>query len=99
MMTGRRGWLSFVVPYLLCAGAGLLISVLPHLIWFRAMRAPIWIADYDDMYYLSLGGQAYNDHPARLSDPAAEGTGFIPHRWLVFVPGILAAKSLGWGPL
>lgn len=81
------------------AAAGLALSVLPHLLWWHGTGRPVWVADHDDLYYLAVGGHAYLDHPWSVSDPVPTGGGFLPHRPLVFLPGVLAARLLGWGPL
>jgi hypothetical protein len=84
---------------LLCASAGLALAILPHLLWWRSLGEPVWIADNDDMYYLALGGKAYLGHPGRLVDPVPLREGPVPHRRLLFVPGVIMARALGSGPL
>ncbi|MGH2031959.1 hypothetical protein, partial [Acinetobacter baumannii] len=76
--------------------------VLPHLLWWPRLGAPVWIADWDDLgYYLAVGSQAYHDHPARLADPShiAGPRDINIYPRLLLVPGIVGARVLGLGPL
>lgn len=84
---------------LLCAFLGGLISALPNLISAIQYGSPMWIADNDEVLYACLTTQSYLHHLWRLSDPALPaGQGHVSYPWLVFAPGILAAKILGTGP-
>jgi hypothetical protein len=73
---------------------GCLISVLPLLVW-----GGVWIADNDELLYLSYAGQAYVDHPAHLEDSATLTPQPTFYPWLQMVPGILVAKLLALGPM
>jgi hypothetical protein len=85
---------------LLCIVCGVLISTLPHLVWWARTGSPVWIADNDELVYLSTASQAYFNHPTRLGDPllAGGGTG-VMFPWLQFAPGVLSAKLLHIGPM
>lgn len=82
-------------PLGICVFVGLALSCLPYLLWWPYLGEPLWLADSDELYYLSLASQAYHDHPLRLGSE----TGGAIHPWLQLGPGILAAKALGLGPL
>src|SRR5229473_5658738 len=88
-----------MLAMLICIVVGLLVSLLPHLVRWARTGSPVWIADNDELLYLSYASQAYFNHPGYLSDPALTrgGTGIYP--WLQLVPGILVAKLLGLSPL
>jgi hypothetical protein len=86
----------------LSTAAGLLLAVLPHLLWWPKLGEPVWIADWDELgFYLAVGSQAYHDHPAFLSDPShiAGLRDINIYSWLQMVPGIVVARALGLGPL
>jgi hypothetical protein len=82
------------VALLVCILFGLAMSLMPYFVWHG-----IWIADNDEMLYLSYAGQAYVNHPAYLSDPVFVSGGQTIYPRLLFVPGILTAKLFGLGPL
>jgi hypothetical protein len=82
-----------------CALFGVLISMLPHLVWLLRSGSPVWIADSDELLYLSYAGQAYFNHPASLSDPVLTSHGPAMYPWLQMVPGILVAKVFQLGPM
>ena len=60
-----------------CVAFGVLMSVLPYALWWPRIGEPVWLADYDEVYYLQFAGQAYFHHPTSLGDPvvAAPGSG------------------------
>ncbi len=101
--TPVRSWAGFSRADILAVGAcvllGLLISLMPHLVWQLHSGSPVWIADNDELLYLSYGSQSYFNHPGSLSDPALtqHGPGMYP--WLLMVPGVLTARLLGISPL
>jgi hypothetical protein len=99
--TGREGAFGWrdLVAAALCVVVGVLLAVLPHIVWWFKLGSPVWIADYDDLLYLSVASRAYHDHPAYLSDPASVEDRAVIFDWLEFAPGILLAKVLRWGPL
>jgi len=79
-----------------CAFAGLLISVLPHLVWWLRVGDPVWVADHDDLFYISLTVFSPGDHRFALTDPvdpAARPSILNP---LPALPGVVIARSLGW---
>jgi hypothetical protein len=78
---------------------GVVLSVLPHLIWWGRIGEPVYFADHDDTLYLSVSGQAYYNHPFRLGDPSTVGSaGSSYYPPLQFVPAVALARALGVGP-
>ncbi len=94
-----RRWPLEIVCALACGLAGVLISILPHLLWWPRLNEPVWLADQDELLYLALAGQAYFNHPTYLSDPIAVSGGYCMYPWLQMGPGILIATRLPWGVL
>jgi hypothetical protein len=93
--TGRVTLLSAaLLAPLVTVFFGCLISVLPHLVW-----GGVWIADNDELLYLSYAGHSYFDHPGYLEDSATLTSQPTFYPWLQMVPGILVAKLLALGPL
>ena len=82
-----------------CVLFGLLISMLPHLVWWAHTGSPVWIADNDEFLYLSYASQAYFNHPAYLSDPVLTSPAPEMYPWLQMVPGVLVAKFFQLGPM
>ena len=79
---------------------GLLISILPHLLWWPRLGAPIYTADYDEFgMYLPIAAQAYANHPTYLGDPTRTEPTPSMYPGAQFVPAILAARALGLGPM
>ena len=76
------------------------MSVLPYVLWWPRLGEPVWLADYDEVFYLQFAGQAYFHHPTRLADPvvAARAAGARISA-VTLAPGIVAARLLGVGPL
>src|SRR5438105_2621594 len=78
---GDWAWLKLLscrqdlLAVLLCTVTGGLLSVLPHLLWWHRVGAPVWIADNDELLYLSYAGRAYRSHPFHLEDPVPAGGG------------------------
>jgi hypothetical protein len=95
----RAGGRGDLIAAALCILVGIALSILPHLLWWPRLGAPIWIADLDDLMYLTFASQAYENHPAYLGNPNHVSGVPSMYPWLQFVPGILVAKALGLGPL
>src|SRR5258708_23980887 len=99
----RYSWLTRsrvdLLAILACVLLGLLVSLLPHLVWWSRTGSPVWIADNYELLSLSYARQGYFNHPDYLSDPALTRGGRGMYPWLQLVPGILVAKLLGLGPL
>src|SRR4051794_34529534 len=73
----------------ICIGVGVLLSTLPHLLWWPRLGAPVWIADHDELdLYLATAARAYREHPTALSDPVLAAGGATIYPWLQMVPGI-----------
>jgi hypothetical protein len=83
----------------LCLAFGVVISTLPHWLWWPELGEPTWIADQDELCYLAIGADSYHHHPLRLGDPAVRGSRINPYRPLPMVPGTAVAKALGAGPM
>jgi glycosyltransferase involved in cell wall biosynthesis len=94
-----RSWRRDGLAVALCVLLGVTLSILPHLLWWPQLGAPIWIADNDDLLYLSYAAQAYDNHPARLTDPILPAGGRAMYPWLQFVPGVLIARAFDLGPM
>ena len=91
---------SDVWPWLACLLFGLLMSTLPHWIRPRPGQGAGWIASKDELScHLSVGAQAYHNHPWRLTDPVLADGGDSMYPALQLVPGIWIAKIFGPGPL
>lgn len=88
----------FAAP-MACVLFGVLISVMPHLVWLLRSGSPVWIADNDEFLYLSYASQAYFNHPASLSDPVLSSHAPTMYPWLQLAPGILPATLLQLGPM
>ncbi|MBX6311806.1 MAG: hypothetical protein IRY99_02630 [Isosphaeraceae bacterium] len=88
-----------LVASAVCIFIGITFSTLPHWLWWPRLGAPIYIADHDDLLYLSFTGQAYFNHPLSLGDPACTAGGRSLFPWIQFIPGIALARVLGLGPL
>src|SRR5260370_15480525 len=72
---------------------------MPHFVSWTHTGSPVWIADNDELLYLSYARQAYFNRPDHLSDPVVltEKPAFYPR--LQFVPGIALARGLSLGPM
>jgi hypothetical protein len=90
--------LGRLLPLVACLGFGALISTLPHLIQWWQTGDPLWIADHDDVYYLSIGARARFDQTWKLTDPVKPG-GFCPFRPLTVIPALILGGLLGLDPL
>ncbi len=83
-----------------CSGFGLVLALLPHLIWWFKQGSPNWIASNDELVcYYPVASQAYFNHPWYLSDSTFVTGGATMYPWLQFVPAIGLAKCFGLGPL
>src|ERR1700722_1834921 len=96
----KRIWRTLWAPALCCVAVGMLMSLLPLLIPLTKGQRPVWIADSDELLYLSIASQAYFSNPFHLSDPIVPGhAGRSMFPWIQFAPGILPAYFLHLGPL
>ena len=94
------GLRKLLAPALCCIAAGLLISLLPILLLLKNGQRPVWIADSDELLYLTIAGQSYFEHPFHLGDPILQGhSGRSMYPWIQLAPGILPASLLHLGPL
>lgn len=78
---------------------GIILSLMPHILWFFKIGNPISFADNDDILYLSYATTAYHNHPLYLSDPVLIEGGSTMYPWLQFIPGIIITKLLGLSPV
>src|SRR5438477_9427506 len=88
-----------VMILVFCIIVGVLLSTLPHIVWWQTLRGPVWIADNDDLLYAAYGSQAYYNHPCSLADPVCVTRGASMYPWLQFIPGVVIAKILGLGSI
>jgi len=94
---GRR---TDVAAAAACVAFGVVISILPYLLWWPRLGEPVWLADYDEVYYLQIAGQAYFHHPTSLGDPVVAAPGSRnAYSVVTMTPGVVAARVLGVGPL
>ena len=84
---------------LLCMLAAMFLATLPHWLGLAHWHRPIWIADHDEMFYLAIVGQAYDNHILRLTEPMLVNGLQSPYPWIQMIPGIVLAKAAGLGPL
>lgn len=84
---------------LACAAFGCLLAVAPHLLWWRSLGEPVYIADHDDVVYLSVASQAYFNHPTWLGEPTIADSDRSMYPASQFVPAVVLARALGWGPV
>lgn len=82
-----------------CVLLGAMISTLPHAVWWASSGDPTWIADHDDLFYLALGGRAYDSPRFSPSDPVVAKAAASIYRPLPLVPGVVAARWLHLGRL
>src|SRR5689334_6020468 len=68
-------WRNDVAATAACVAFGVLMSVLPYALWWPRLGEPVWLADYDEIYYLQFAGQSYFHHPTYLSDPVVPAPG------------------------
>ena len=78
---------------------GVLISTLPHLLWFFKTGDPTWIADNDDILYLSYTANSYFNNLLDLADPVLINGGSTIYPWIQFIPPVLLAKLFGFSPV
>ncbi|MEW6303451.1 MAG: hypothetical protein AB1705_08280 [Verrucomicrobiota bacterium] len=83
-----------------CVAFGLLISLLPHFIWWQKTGDTAWIASYDELVcYYPVAAQSYFNHPWRIADPTFAEGGVSMFPWLQYAPFVLLAKLFHTGPL
>jgi hypothetical protein len=95
----ESSWSEDLFAALLCVVVGLALAILPHVIWWQKSGDPNWIADDDEVLYLTIASQSYFEHPSYISDPSSSESKPTYYPWLQFVPAVLIAKGLGLGPL
>lgn len=95
---GRPGPRSELAGAAACALVGLVLSTLPHAVWWLKRGDPAWYSDHDDLLYVSYAAKAYVHHPFWLTDPAFAADRATHYPWTQFVPGELIARGLRLGP-
>jgi hypothetical protein len=82
---------------LLCAAVGMLLAIAPHLAMLWRHGTPDYLADYDEMLYLSIARAGYYGEGA-LRDPYSVPSRRVPslYAWTQFVPLAVVASALGW---
>src|SRR4051812_27782981 len=92
-------WRRDVLAATACLVAGLLLSLLPNLIWWPRHGEPVWVEDRDELIYLASSYRACHDHVFHLSDLVQEGDHPVSAPWLQFMPFVLACRALSLGPM
>ena len=87
-----------LAPAALCVAFGVMISAWPHMQSYFVQGDPTWVADDDELMYLSIAARSLRGDAWHLADPmiAADSPTMFP--WLQLAPGILAARLVGAGP-
>ena len=88
---------------LVSVAVGLLMLLLPYSAWSGRMGRPYYIADNDELLYLTVAAPAAYHHPTALSDPSRAADrrasdlepppGFVPG--IVLAPGAPAGTPSG----
>lgn len=94
-LTSRRADLAAFLAVVLFSWV---LAFLPHFLWWVRIGEPVYIADYDDVEYMSFCAPAYFNHPGWLSDPTVPETTRSPYPAIQFVPAIATARLLNLGP-
>lgn len=83
-----------------CVGVGLALAVAPHVATLVVYGTPEYLADGDDVFYLSVARIPYRGE-LTLRDPFCGPWEPRPslYSWLQFVPPALLTRALGLGPL
>jgi hypothetical protein len=96
----ERDWTSADIRALVvCAVAGLLLSALPHLLWWAKTGKPVWIADNDDLVSLAASANTYHNHPTYVGDILRESGGDSIYPALQYLPFVWVAKVIGLPPV
>lgn len=96
-----RGWSRWDGPACLaCVVVGLLLAVAPHLASLASRGTLDYLADSDDVLYLTIARAPYYGEFA-VRDPFARKSDHMPtlYSWAQFVPFTLPARWLGVRPL
>jgi hypothetical protein len=83
-----------LTPLLTSVLAGLAIVFTPIVIWRLRTGAWVCLSQPEIPYYLQIAAQAYYNHLFHISDPTVPG-GVTFYPWLVFVPVVVVARTLG----
>ncbi len=97
LMQYLRLYRNDVIAMIVLAIIGIILSELPHILWFLKTGSPLVLSDKDDKLYLAYAADAYFNHPFYLSDPVLKEGGDTMYPWLQFIPGVLLTKVLGLG--
>jgi len=97
LMQYLRVYRNDVIAMIVLAIIGIILSELPHILWFLKTGSPLILSDKDDKLYLAYAADAYFNHPFYLSDPVLKEGGDTMYPWIQFIPGVLLTKVLGLG--
>lgn len=97
MNSESTAWRHELVPVSICVCVGVMMALLPSLLWWPRVGEPICIGDADEVFYMALGSQAYFNHPTYLSDPSLVSGGISIYSNLPILPGVLISRMLGLG--
>ncbi len=92
-------WRTDLIAATVAILLGVVMAVLPVLLWWPKVGEPVWVADGDELYYLQIAGQAYFQHPTQLGDPVLTTPGGgSAYPALTMAPAVVAARALNAGP-
>ncbi|RUR79699.1 hypothetical protein PCC6912_32350 [Chlorogloeopsis fritschii PCC 6912] len=78
---------------------GIILSIMPHILWLFKTGDFTWIADNDDLLYLSTASTAYHNHIMSLGDPVVITGGSTVYPWIQLIPGVILAKLFALNPI
>ena len=95
----RTSWRVDLIVAAAVGLSGLLFCVLPHRISWARTGDPAWVADLDEVLYLSVASQSYFNHPWSLADPSRAGPAPGAYSRLMMTPGVVLARAFRLGPM
>ena len=84
------------IPMLGCLVAGFAVALTPNFLWLSEIGKFIYIQSSDNLFYLAVAAQSYNNHLSYLSDPVVQGAQTV-YPWAVFIPFVVVARGLKLG--
>lgn len=84
------------IPILGCLVAGFAVALTPNFLWLSEVGKFIYIQSNDNLFYLAVAAQPYNNHLFYLSDPVVQGAPTV-YPWAVFIPFVVIAHALDLG--
>jgi hypothetical protein len=71
---------------------------MPHFVRWYESGSAVWIADNDDILYLTLAANAYHNHPLHLADPLKKEGGDSIFPGMQLLPAVVVARAAKLGP-